>query len=303
MPGGDLEVEHVVVAAPGTVPVLAEGAEVRVVLDAHREPEAALQALGGMDVVPAREDRRGADRLGGRVDRSRQPHADGEHARRFDAGRVEDRPDQGRRAVERVVGARIHVDVGAAFGVGLRVQVGDRHADVAVAEVDAHHGRRQRGRGAAGWPCGRGLRPARSAGSSRSAPSATQSATSALIVARESPVRRASSARSAGPARRTLSRIRRRLTSRSSLSDAMTNDGRGRPAHGRAPASDGLSGGRDRLYHSPKPRSNNGWAESSGTSESCASTAASEDGSSNGSRPPGRRSPNSVSSSTSSETP
>ena len=121
--------------------MLCERAEVRVVRDHHGAPDAPLELFGGTHVLPATKDRRRGDRGGVTVDRPWKPHPDGENAA---AGALDDLADHGGRVIERVAGARVHVDLGMQLVASHSVEIRQRHAHVAVTEVRADHGCRQR---------------------------------------------------------------------------------------------------------------------------------------------------------------
>ena len=131
--GGDLDEDRAVVAAADALPVLGQRAEVGVVLDVHGEAELLLGGGAGVDVLPAREDRRRADEVVGH--RGGQAQADVAH-----------RPVRGDHGLEHRAGhaERLHVvvagrEVAALLGQQVAGQVADGDRDVAVAEVHAGH--------------------------------------------------------------------------------------------------------------------------------------------------------------------
>ena len=83
--GGDLQVDEVARVAAGAERGLGERAEVRVVVDHHRDVEALAQLGGGGHADPARQDRGGADGAVALVDRARQAHAGADHGLARDA--------------------------------------------------------------------------------------------------------------------------------------------------------------------------------------------------------------------------
>ena len=182
-------------------------------------PSRAPSSSAGRTPGPAGQDLAGVHRARGAVDRARQPDAGAEDARAVDLGRGEHRVGELDRDVERALGGGVDVELAHALGEDRAREVGDRDVHVLVAEVDAEHeargavDREQRRRPAL-------LRRRAASGSrSTSRPPACRSATSVETVERESPVRRASSARLALPRRRSASMSWRRLRSRSDSSE------------------------------------------------------------------------------------
>ena len=129
--GGDLDVDHLVLAAGGAVPVLGQGAEVGVVVDVDRSPKRSA-ATRGVDPHPAGEDGRGPHDVV--ADRRRQAHAD---RGRSGPGLDQPREDRGRE-VEALLVAMVGGD-GPLLDQWLPGEVGDRDREVAVADVDADH--------------------------------------------------------------------------------------------------------------------------------------------------------------------
>ncbi len=143
-PVDELQIGHVGAAAPGTPDVLRERAEVRVVGHPDGQAEPGLHVLGRADPRPAGQDRRGAHRAAG-VHRPGQAHP---HA--HDARAVRVRPRPARRS-SRAAAASIApsaslqlVELAPLLGEHVVGQVGHRHGQVALAQVDAHG---QSGRG------------------------------------------------------------------------------------------------------------------------------------------------------------
>ncbi len=135
-PRGDLEVDQVAGVAPGAERRLGQRAEVRVVVDHHRdvEPAAHLGLRGHAD--PARQDRRPAhDALAG-LDRPGQAHAGADHRGAVDAGVGERLLDELRRGVQALLRVMVGVERLRPLGQDRRGEVGHRHAQVRVAEVD-----------------------------------------------------------------------------------------------------------------------------------------------------------------------
>ena len=135
-PAGELDVEHVGIAARGTVLVLGHGAEVGVVVDHHGQVEAPAQLVGGSELVPA-----GQHRL---VDPGRPP-VDGARDAEADAEEVGGghprlgcrTPDEVGSDVERALAVRVGVHLGLDLGLDRGAAVGDGHPHVPVADVDA----------------------------------------------------------------------------------------------------------------------------------------------------------------------
>ncbi len=144
MPRGDLDVDEVGGVARGAERGLGERAEVRVVVDGDREVEAHAHLVRGGDADPAGEDRGGADDARGLLDRARQAHAGADHLRALDARVVERLGDELGGRVQAVARRVVGVELEAALGEDVRGEIGDRDAQVAVAEVDAD-GRARRG--------------------------------------------------------------------------------------------------------------------------------------------------------------
>ena len=123
--------------------------------------------------------------------------------------------------LEALVGVVVGVERAGALGEDRRREVGDRDAQVRVAEVDADGGAGAGVEARAGSAGGRPARRRREPGSGRSttSPSACRSATRLETVERLSPVRRAMSAREIWPSSRSARITRRRLRRRSDSSE------------------------------------------------------------------------------------
>ena len=130
------EVGTVAARAPGQ---LGQGAEVRVVLDLDRNPQALLHLRRDAEPNPARQD---GGRSGGatrRVDGARDTHAGAQHGRAVDADLGQDLRKHRCRDVKSSTGFAIYVQVRPMFGEHVVAEVGHGDRHMAVPEVDADH--------------------------------------------------------------------------------------------------------------------------------------------------------------------
>jgi hypothetical protein len=115
---------------------LGEGSQVGVVVHAHRQSQTPLHLLPHAHPVPAGKDRRGADRSGRLVDRTGKSEADADHLLRFEVPTHEYVFDK---RLGRVHPAGKIIVVGhlpPGLGEDLVGEIGDRHGQMALAEVD-----------------------------------------------------------------------------------------------------------------------------------------------------------------------
>ena len=248
-PGGDLQVDQVAGVAAGAERGLGQRAEVRVVVDHHRDVEPAAHLGGGGHPDPAGQDRGRADRAVALVDRAGQAHAGADHGLAGDA-RVGQRLDHELGGhLEAFLRVVVGIQRAGALGEDRAGEVGDRDAQVAVAEVDAD-GRagarveREQDRRAAA------LRAVRGAGlrALDHEPVGLQVGDEAGDGgAAESPVRRAISAREIWPSSRSARITRRRLRRRSDSSDPV------RPGGMKSVTSDRTAAGSSTLERTDPP--------------------------------------------------
>src|SRR4051794_29741779 len=135
--GAHAHEDEVLRAAAGAPDELGERAEVGVVLHAHDHPEPLAHRRGGVHAHPARQDRGRADGAVAARDRTRDAHADAEHALAVDPGLLERALDQLRGDVEAVARGGVDVDIAPQLGEDRVREVAHDPADVAVSEVDA----------------------------------------------------------------------------------------------------------------------------------------------------------------------
>ena len=136
-PGGDLDVDEVRAVAPSAPHDLRQSAEVGVVLDAHRQAELGLHERLRARADPAGQDGRVPDLAAVAAQRAWKAHADAGDAVGRHADVVEQPTDEAPGQRDALVG--LVVDVERLLGLGedgVR-EVGDGHAHVRVAEVDA----------------------------------------------------------------------------------------------------------------------------------------------------------------------
>ena len=194
--GGDAHVDQVVDAAGRAEHLLAQGADVGVVLELDGDAEARLHLGRRADAVPAGEDALGGDLARRPVDRRREAHADAQEPVGGDARATQARAHELVGEVEAL--DRGVVDLGGRPVVGdeLAGEIADRHADVLVAEVEPDReagagDEREQHRRAPGGPRAVAIPASRSS----TTPAWPSSSTSAETVARERPVQRARSVR------------------------------------------------------------------------------------------------------------
>ena len=143
-PAGHLEVDEVARVAGGPERGLGKSAEVRVVVDEDRDVEPAAHLPYRRHANPTGQDRRGAHHAVLLTDGSRQAHAGADHLARVDAGLGQQLHDQIGGGVEPLLGGVVGVERHGPLGEDPRGEVGDRHPQVAVAEVDADRCSRRR---------------------------------------------------------------------------------------------------------------------------------------------------------------
>src|SRR3954463_5883007 len=134
---GDLDVQDVGQAARGADRDLAERTEVGVVVDLDRDVEAALELRGGPQADPVGQDHRRADGAGARVDRAGQADAGADDPRAVHVGLGQNLVDHLGGGVQGAARGGVDVDLGGALGQDRARQVGERDAQVVMAEVDA----------------------------------------------------------------------------------------------------------------------------------------------------------------------
>jgi hypothetical protein len=134
---GGLDVGHLGAALAGAPAALRERAQVGVVVGGDRQAEAPLELLRRAQADPAGQQGGVADHAGGPVQRPRQAGAHADHPPALHAGLAEDLLDQPGRGVQRLRGVPVDVELVHRLGQDAVAQVGDGHAQVLVAEVDA----------------------------------------------------------------------------------------------------------------------------------------------------------------------
>ena len=134
--GGHHHVDHVGEPAARAEGHLRERAEVRVVVHLDLDAQTLRELLARVDARPARHDRRGHRSLVP-VERPRERHAGADQAAAVGPRLGEHLGGEVGRGVERRGGIVVDLERDDAFREHRRGEVGDRHADVPVAEVDA----------------------------------------------------------------------------------------------------------------------------------------------------------------------
>ena len=195
--GGDAHVDQVVDAAGGAEDLLAEGADVGVVLELHGDAEARLHLGRRADAVPAGEDPLGGDLARRSVDRRREAHADAEEPVGARCPRHAGSRARARRRGRGSPSAAWSTSAGdqsSATSSPERSQIATRMCSWPKSSPTAKPAPGTSESSTGGRPVGRGPSPFPASRSSTT-PAWPSSSTSAETVARERPVQRARSVR------------------------------------------------------------------------------------------------------------
>jgi hypothetical protein len=146
-PGANAGREHderqVADPAAGPEARLGERAQVGVVVDMNVHPEPLPHRRGGMEAVPARQDRRRAERPGGPLDRRRQRQADAHDRLERHVALRQRLAHEPLGAVDRTARVVVDVEPQAPLGEDRVREVGHRQMDLVMGEVDPDDGSRR----------------------------------------------------------------------------------------------------------------------------------------------------------------